>query len=509
MTNNKAIEEKISLDEYNGEMFINKYRFIIALLYVLTVILFAVFRKIEGLQPFPSYGFIPNSVFLLYSIVLFFYFQGRKTLPPSFKYACVVLDMTIISASIWIGCTYPELDPPIAYLSIWALFYTVLILLGAFRHSAFCAYFSGVFASVCYLIVIIANRKALDLPYFLVFENETLNLSFPIFNESFRIIAMIVSGAVTGIACKRRLSLFNTMIQSESSAAESASRTVEQTRSMAKTIQKSTDEIFVSSKEIFSTANSQAASVQEIESTINENVQIAGDIAEKTGSVAAIASKMEEDVIHGFSILERNVNQMEAIREKNDGVISGIIALGGKIAQIREIVDSINVINDQTKVIAFNAALEAASAGERRKRFSVVASEVNRLADDIDALTRQIHDQIREIEKSSSSLVVSGEESAGKINEGSSLVGELEDIFRDIRSGAEVTANQAQMITVSTQQQQKSTEQINIAVADISAGLGNFLRSTEAATASAGGLAQMIEKLGDLLNIKGEDRDNV
>jgi methyl-accepting chemotaxis protein len=315
-------------------------------------------------------------------------------------------------------------------------------------------------------------------------------------------MGMMVAGGIAGMASRRHLALMSSMLESETAAAAAVSKTVEQTRSMAKTIRKSTDEIFLSSKDIFTTANNQAASVQEIESTINENTQIAVEIADKTSSVATIASKMENDVIHGFSVLERNVDQMESIRQKNDGVISGIIALGNKIIKIRDIVKTINTITDQTKVIAFNAALEAASAGDRGKRFSVVASEVNRLADDIAALTRQIREQVEESQNSSSSLIISSEESADKIAEGNSLIKELEDIFREIRSGAEITANQAQNITVSTQKQQKSTEQINIAIADISTGLSNFIRSTEVATSSAEGLTRMINELGALLNIE-------
>jgi len=226
------------------------------------------------------------------------------------------------------------------------------------------------------------------------------------------------------------------------------------------------------------------------------------EIAEKTGSVANIASKMENDVNNGFSLLKRNVTQMEDIKGKNDGVISGIVALGNKISKIREIIKTINTITDQTKVIAFNAALESAGAGERGKRFSVVASEVNSLADDIAELTKKIREQLEEIQSSSSSLIISSEESADKIAEGNNLIRELEDVFREIRSGAEITANQAQMITVSTQKQQKSTEQINLAMGDISNGLGNFLRSTEVATASAEGLTRIIEELGILLDIK-------
>ncbi|MDR3160913.1 MAG: methyl-accepting chemotaxis protein, partial [Spirochaetaceae bacterium] len=261
-----------------------------------------------------------------------------------------------------------------------------------------------------------------------------------------------------------------------------------------------TDDIFHSSKDIFTTANNQAASVEEIVSTMHENARIAGDIAEKTGSVATIAARMEEDVNHGFSVLEGNVVKMKDIKEKNDGIISGIVALGNMISRIRDIVKTINAITDQTKVIAFNAALEAASAGDKGKRFAVVANEVNRLADDIADLTKQIRQQVEEIQSSSSSLIISSEEGADKITEGYRLIRDLEDVFKEIRSGAEITSNQARIITISTQKQQKSTEQINTALADISNGLNSFIRSTEIATGSAEGLTRLAKELEQVLN---------
>jgi methyl-accepting chemotaxis protein len=496
------IEEKISRDECHGERMVNLFRFVLAAIYVSGLPVISIVRNLEGYGHIPPRAHVCTSIFFLYSLFLFFYLRKRKALHRTFKYFCVTFDMTIISASIWVVCTYVETYPPITFLSILAMFYLMLILVGSFRYSISCAIYSGVYAGICYLIVIIINRNAIDLPYYLLIGGRTIDIRFPLYNEAFRIMGMMVAGGIAGVASKSHLALISSMIESETAAAEAASRTVEQTRSMAKAIQKSTDEIFLSSKDIFSTANNQATSVQEIESTMYENTQIAVEIADKTSSVATIASKMENDVIHGFSVLERNVDQMDNIRQKNDGVISGIIALGNKISKIREIVKTINTITDQTKVIAFNAALEAASAGDRGKRFSVVASEVNRLADDIAALTKQIREQVEEIQNSSSSLIISSEESADKIAEGNSLIKELEDIFREIRSGAEITANQAQTITVSTQKQQKSTEQINTAIADISTGLSNFIHSTEVATSSAEGLAQMIQELGVLLNIK-------
>jgi len=501
------MKEELNRDEYEGEKLISKFRLAIAIIYSASVIFCSVLRNMEGYGYFPGRAYISSNINTLYSIFIFIFLRKVNSVHWFFKYLCVIFDMLTISASIWIGCTYLETCPPIIYLSIWALFFNVLIWIGAFRYSVPCAVFSGFFAGFCYMTVVYINRDAIDLPYFFLIDDKKIDVSFPLLNESFRVLSMIITGIITGMASNRRLRLFNKVIKSETAAADAASKTVEQTRNMAKTIQKSTDEIFLSSKNIFSTAHNQAASVQEIESTINENTQIAGEIAEKTSSVAAIASKMEGDVIHGFSVLESNVNQMEEIKSKNDVVISGIIALGNKISKIRDIVKSINAITDQTKVIAFNAALEAASAGDRGKRFAVVASEVNRLADDIAFLTKQIREQVEEIQSSSSSLIVSSEESANKISKGNTLINELEDIFREIRSGAEITANQAQTITVFTQKQQKSIEQTHIAIADISSGLSNFINSTASATSSAEELAQMIQELGAILTAKAADEN--
>jgi len=501
MTDKEAFE-KINRDEYDGEKLINKFRFALALIFVLSVIAVSFIRKFNGLSHFPFRAYIFTGGFFLYSIFLGYYIRRKKTLHSYFKYICVTMDALFISAAIWAGSTYPEISPPVTFLSIQALFYIVLIMAGSFRYSVPCAFFSGVFSGVCYLIVVIANRNVLDLPYFFTFNDKTIPVGFPLYNEAFRVIAMIAAGVTTGISCKRHFNLFKNMVESQVGAAEAALATVDQTRSMAKVIKKSSDDIFLSSKNIFNTANDQAASIHEIESIINENTQIAGDISEKTTNVSTIATRMESDVIHGFSVLERNVDQLDDIKKKNDGVITGIINLGNKILKIRDIIKNINMITDQTKVIAFNAALEAASAGERGKRFAVVASEVNRLADDIASLTRQIREQVEEIQNFSSSLIISSEESAEKISEGNNLIKELEEIFREIRSGAEITSNQAQTITVSTHKQLKSTEQINIAISDISKGLSNFIQSTKVASSSAEELTHIIQKLDAVLTGK-------
>ena len=263
----------------------------------------------------------------------------------------------------------------------------------------------------------------------------------------------------------------------------------------ASAVKESAGVICLSSQDNLDLGKNQIGIIKDIESTIEENVHVAADIVEKTNSVASIAGKMEEEVRHGFLVLEKNVKKMEDIKEKNSGVINGIISLSNKVNKIRDIVRIITTITDQTKVIAFNAALEAASSGETGKRFSVVAGEVNRLADDIAGLTRQIREQVEEIQSSSSSLIVYSEDGSDRIAEGHKLIKDLENIFLEIRSAAEITTNQVLTITGSTQKQLKSSEKIHSDITDVSQRVKQFIGSSESVAVTAGTLTEQINEL--------------
>jgi len=273
---------------------------------------------------------------------------------------------------------------------------------------------------------------------------------------------------------------------------------------LASAVSRTAGKISYNKLENMISGNEQAASMVKIEGAINENAGIAAEIFEKTNSVAVIASKMEEDVLKGFTVLGKNVLKMGDIKEKNSGVINGIISLGNKVSNIRDIVRTINTITDQTKVIAFNAALEAASAGETGKRFAVVAGEINRLADNIDVLTRQIREQVEEIRSSSSSLIVYSEEGSDRIAEGYKLIKDLEDVFKEIRAGAEITSNQAHAITVFTKQQLKSSESIEDAVSSVSRSVKQFTGEAQTAAQSAKALVECTAQLETFLT--GENK---
>jgi methyl-accepting chemotaxis protein len=257
----------------------------------------------------------------------------------------------------------------------------------------------------------------------------------------------------------------------------------DKTKKLTVAVRESASSIYLSAENRASLAE-QEDGMDKIEKTISENTKITSEVVDKINSVAAIASKMEKDVLKGFSVLGKNVKKMGDIKEKNSGVINGIISLSNKVSKIRDIVRIINTVTDQTKVIAFNASLEAVSAGESGKCFAVVAGEVNRLADDIDNMTRQIREHVEEILSSSNSLIVYSEEGADRIAEGYKLIKDLEDVFKEIRDGAEITSNQAQTITVFTKQELKSSEMLNNAITDISQEVKYCIDSSKTAVLS-------------------------
>ncbi|MDR3342773.1 MAG: methyl-accepting chemotaxis protein [Treponema sp.] len=476
--------DRIRQEERNGELVINYFRISSAVLCGIGIAVISFLRHRSGYDGAAPIVYSGPVVFLIYSIGVFWYLHKHAMIPSSLKYLFMILDIGLIAYTVFIIGSHFSALPPLTVVTFQVSFYFVFIMLGTLRYSSICALFSGIIAMVAYGTVTFMLNRSLHVA------------------DGLRGVFLIIGGIITALILKQSQQLLRSVLDADiiSDSADAALKTVMQTKEVATTIRELTTEISRSSKEIFTTANSQATSVEEIVSTINENAKIATDIADKTGSVATIAAKMEDDVITGFSVLENNVKKMGDIKEKNDGVINGIVLLGYKITKIRDIVRVINTITDQTKVIAFNAALEAAGAGETGKRFAVVAGEVNRLADDIANLTKQIKEQVEAIQESSSSLIISSEEGADKIAEGYKLIKNLENIFKEVRSGAEITSNQAQTITIATQKQRKSSEQIHSAISDISRGLNSFLHSTEVATSSAEKLTELACTLELTLN---------
>ena len=158
-----------------------------------------------------------------------------------------------------------------------------------------------------------------------------------------------------------------------------------------------------------------ASSVAEITSTMEELSTSSTQIADHSQSVVEVANQTLERSRKGSTAMQLLQSKMQDIRSDSEQSLTEIMALGAKSKQISKVMELINTLAAQTKLIAFNAALEASSAGESGRRFSVVANEIRRLADSVTDSTQEIEGHTEEIQNAINRLVVASEKGASSI----------------------------------------------------------------------------------------------
>ena len=247
-----------------------------------------------------------------------------------------------------------------------------------------------------------------------------------------------------------------------------------------------------------STSLEQSTGVKEILATMEETDSQTRGIAGKIADVTKVAENTAGSVESGFDALQKNLDKMNEITDANVSTITGIKELGDKIGSIWDIVKIINDIADQTRIIAFNAELEASSAGESGKNFHIVANEVRRLAAGIMNSVNQIKERITEIQHSSDSLIITSESGTEKIKEGLELSAQLKDKFFEIQKSSEITVESAVQIKDIIYQQSAAFDQIVSTVRQIASGIENFSASTNTENETAIKLKNAAQNLENL-----------
>ncbi|MCR5622722.1 MAG: cache domain-containing protein [Treponema sp.] len=266
-------------------------------------------------------------------------------------------------------------------------------------------------------------------------------------------------------------------------------------RSVSESLLSETQSLVVVARETAATSQEQSTAVKKIVATMEDNNDLSENIAVKIKDVSAVAGKASGDVSDGVERLEKNVAQLHEIAAANQNTIDGIKNLGEKIDNIWDIVTLINSVADQAKIIAFNAELEASSAGEAGKNFHIVAAEIRRLADGIIDGTKEIKERISEIQQSSDSLILASESGTEKIQSGVENARSLSERFASIKNASEVTAASAGDITTIIQQQAAASEQILMTIKQIAAGVENFTTATNNISSASQKLKTISEQL--------------
>jgi methyl-accepting chemotaxis protein len=191
---------------------------------------------------------------------------------------------------------------------------------------------------------------------------------------------------------------------------------------------------------------------------------------------------------------------MQDIWNQNSKIVEEIMNLADMINHIDEIISIIDAIAAQTKLIAFNASLEASSSGEEGARFAVVAGEIRRFADGVAESTAEIKEKIEEIQSASRKLIEEANDGSQQIDEGCERMLEQKTVFDNILEVSRNTAASSQQISNLSRQQELASSQIFQALKEISAGVKQFVVSITATSKIADNLNIMSVELRETVD---------
>jgi len=238
---------------------------------------------------------------------------------------------------------------------------------------------------------------------------------------------------------------------------------------------KSASNRIVSGSEHFSTSSEQISRgmseqsqrVSQIATSSTEMSQAITDIAKHVSDIAVTAGKVVDAAKEGEKTVAHTVKEVRDIEDAVTRSSSIIEGLGERSKQIGDIIKVINDIADQTNLLALNAAIEAARAGEQGRGFAVVADEVRKLAENTSNATSEISDKIKSIQNDVQNAIISMKESALKVQAGVEYSGKSNVTLKDIVGNIEELRSMIHQVASSSDEISSVTGDIGQALEEI------------------------------------------
>ena len=254
-------------------------------------------------------------------------------------------------------------------------------------------------------------------------------------------------------------------------------------------------QIAASSEEMATGMRKQQDQATQVSAAIEEMSSSVSEVARKSSEAAANASQSGEKATEGAGVVANTVTEMKAIAEQVQESARAIGELGKKSEQIGQIIGVINDIAEQTNLLALNAAIEAARAGEHGKGFAVVADEVRKLAERTTTATEQVSASIREIQTETTTAVSQIESGSKRVSTGVSLANSAGESLHAIVDGSKNVGTMITSIAAAAEQQSSASEEIARSMESISAVTKESTQGAEQAAQAATQLSQQAEKL--------------
>jgi methyl-accepting chemotaxis protein len=285
--------------------------------------------------------------------------------------------------------------------------------------------------------------------------------------------------------------------------AQAANDMAAQLRGLIQELQHAGLQITAASTQVLSAAEEhasgsveQAASIAEVTATMEELTDTAKQIAQSATSVEKIADDSAHSAHAGYESVNEALEAMEKIRRRVADISGKTLLLGERSQRISEVLNLIKEIAGEIHLLAVNAAIESAAAGEHGKRFAVVAGEVRRLAERTRESAEEIKGIVGEIQSATNSSVLATEQGVKEVESGVALATRARGSLEEILQMVDRTTQAIRQITFATQQQRSASEQIVQTmreVAEVTRQTAASMKQSESSVADLGLLADQFK----------------
>ena len=253
-------------------------------------------------------------------------------------------------------------------------------------------------------------------------------------------------------------------------------------------------------EKLASGSEDQAAQAVEASVAIEEMAASIHYVSENASSSAAVAEQSRTNAEHGTRAVTRTIEGMKAVRDQVQETAKRIKRLGESSQEIGEIVELIGDIGDRTSILALNASIQAAMAGEAGRGFAIVADEVERLADRATEATKRAGVLVKTTQTEAAEVMAAMEDTTREVINRSNIANEAGVALSEIQTVSNRLAELIQAISDAAQQQARGSEQVAKSMNEMSSVTRNTAASTKQTAAAINSLTLLVDNLNETVS---------